>query len=678
MGTDVDTDSDAPDATTDARKSVSRRFIVNKLNYLNFQNRSAQINLKHVKYDNTTTFLARPLPCSGERLECAWVDPVDLGHTLKTHAFFNLLIPDDQKLYLVTPKVLRIDEEGLSLLLPETGSEAFFRKIYRHPCFGIAIRFIQNSIAFSGILADFNPISFRVTLTLAPDQTFRWIDPEITVTINLLAEDALLYSGECRIIRHGGGQSCRDYVLEPLNSTNRRRFHPKQYRSTRQELLPAPNIVFRHPLTDRNISLKVVNLSGSGFSVEEDVAISVLLPGLIITEVELDFAGSFRISCMAQVVYRNPVTPVDDNHVVRCGFSILAMGAEEHVRLMSLLQQASSRNFSTGSSVDMDALWNFFFATGFIYPEKYSYFETNKEEIKNIYKKLYGQSPHIARHFIYQDRGVILGHMAMLRFFENSWLIHHHAANREGSMTAGVAVLNQIGRFVNDSYNILSMHMDYVLCYFRPNNKFPDRVFGGFARNLKAPRECSLDNFAYFHVHTQDERFDELPSTWSVENAEKEDLLELACFYRHHSNGLLLDALDLKPDVAYRQELVRDYQEQGFRKERQLLTLRHEGVMKAFAMVNIADVGLNMSNLTNCPTIFVLDEELDRDILYSFLSVIATRYADNELPVLLYPETFAKDNAIVSEKQYTLWILDLQYLDHYFGYLERLIKHIQH
>ena len=233
--------ADNSDATTEKRKAVSRRFIVNKLNFTNFQDRTVQINFKHIKYDNSTILLARPLPCSGEILHCNWIDPTELGTILKSHSFLNLLIPDNQKLYLVTPKVLSLDESGISMQLPETGCEAFFRRAYRHPCLGIKVRFTQNSIVFDGILADFNPLSFRITLELAPGQTFWWIDANSVGTIDLLSHDHLLYSGECRIIRHDEGHSHRDYVLEPINNSNRRRFQnarrtrPWPLSSTRQE-----------------------------------------------------------------------------------------------------------------------------------------------------------------------------------------------------------------------------------------------------------------------------------------------------------------------------------------------------------------------------------------------------------------------------------------------------------
>ena len=383
--------------STDKRKTVTRRFIVNKLNYINFQDRTIQINLKHTKYENSVTLQAHPLPCSGEILHCTWSDSAEPGNLLKNHSFLNLLIPDDQKLYLVTPKLVTLDESGITLQLPESGCEAFFRKAYRHPCVGIAIRFIQNSIVFTGVLADFNPLSFRVTVDLSPGQTFRWIDPESDTTIHLLTEGRLLYSGECRIIRHDDGQNRRDYVLEPTNNKNRRRFLPKEYRSNRQELLPAPTIEFHHPFTGRKISLKVIDLSGGGFCVEENEGMSLLLPGMIIPEIVINFSGTFRITCMGQIIYRNPVKTDNEEPFVRCGAAILNMDADDHLKLLSLRQQAANRKSYIGACVEMDALWNFFFASGFIYPGKYAYFESNKEEIKQVYEKLYGQSPQVKR-----------------------------------------------------------------------------------------------------------------------------------------------------------------------------------------------------------------------------------------------------------------------------------------
>ncbi len=101
-------------------------------------------------------------------------------------------------------------------------------------------------------------------------------------------------------------------------------------------------------------------------------------------------------------------------------------------------------------------------------PDKYAAIQKNKKQIKETYAKIYTQNPQIARHFIYQDKGTIYGHMAMLRFYDSAWMIHHHAARKSALNKAGLIVLDQIGRMINDSHRLYSLHMDYMICYYRP------------------------------------------------------------------------------------------------------------------------------------------------------------------------------------------------------------------
>jgi hypothetical protein len=59
-------------------------------------------------------------------------------------------------------------------------------------------------------------------------------------------------------------------------------------------------------------------------------------------------------------------------------------------------------------------------------------------------------------------------------------------------------------------------------------------------------------------------------------------------------------------------------------------------------MVNIADLGLNLSDLTNCIKIFVLDgNRLPKDIFSSVISMVAETMLQDEIPVLLYPAVYA-------------------------------------
>ena len=108
------------------------------------------------------------------------------------------------------------------------------------------------------------------------------------------------------------------------------RFKHKDFRSDRQTLHPSPNVVFRHPIIKKMFDLKVVDLSGSGFSVEEDEKNAVLLTGMILPELELSFANSFRIKCRAQVVYRKVMEGKDDKWI-KCGLALLDMDIGDHL-----------------------------------------------------------------------------------------------------------------------------------------------------------------------------------------------------------------------------------------------------------------------------------------------------------------------------------------------------------
>ena len=659
-------------------RKVNKDRLVNKLNYINFKDDAILVNFRHQKYGHNVSCRAKPLPCLGDELACEWEDYPGLHRELKLYEFQNIFIPDGQKLIQAEPELVGISEEGIRFLLPDECIEISDRNSGRHMCHGIDVQLIQNSIVFSGRLIDFSTVSCRIELTAQPPQTFQWINPDNTVSLVFSKDKEALYSGEARILKQTGGKKSKSFVIEPVNQ-GIRRFKPKEFRSTRQELVPSPNAIFRHPFTKKLISLKVIDISGSGFSVDEPVDDPVLLPGLIIPELELNFASSFNIKCKSQVIYKNIIRDGGNGDRAKCGLTMLDIDVEDHNKLLSLLHQAQDGHSYIGHTVDLDELWNFFFETGFIYPKKYAFFESNKEKIKETYEKLYTQNPKIARHFIYQDDGRILGHLAMLRFYENAWMIHHLAARSSDSARAGVSVLNQIGRFINESHRIYSIPMDFVFCYYRPNNRFPHRVFGGAVKNIRNPKECSLDTFAYLWFRKTLDNQLTLNRPWHLTKARPHDLAELESVYENSSGGLMLSALELEPRSDAIDDISEEYQMLGFKRERHLFALKKNDNLKAILMVNVSDAGINLSDLTNCISVLVVDpDELSTGTLFSAISELSQKYAHNEIPVLLYPVSYAEDRSLPYDKQYNLWVLSMQYTDDYFKYLKRLLGRIKH
>jgi hypothetical protein len=639
-------------------KEIGLNKLINRLNFVNFQESSIVVNFRHPKYPRTISLEATPLPCSGTKLECHWSEPGEFKATLHACSFENILIDNGQKLVLAVPELISLNERGAVFLLPEKAVEANYRKTKRYSCEGVDVDLMQNSARFSGTLVDFSAVSFRIDTENSRSQTFCWINADVPVQVILTKGGQTLYTGQCRIISQNLGQKSRSYVLEPLQS-QMQRFKAKEIRSARHELLPLPNAVFEHPLTGKGTDLKVMDISGSGFSVCEEAALSVLLPGMIIPELELRIANGFTTKCMAQVIYRQIKSSEDGSPVVKCGLSFLDMEIRDHVNLLSLLSQASNRHHYMNNKVNMEDLWQFFFESGFIYPAKYAFVQAHKSALKEMYEKLYTQNPSVARHFLYQERGAILGHMAMIRFYQKSWLVHHHAANKAESNTGGLVVLDQLTQSVNDSYNLHSAHMNYIICYYRPDNKFPNRMFGGVSKKINDKKGCSIDTFAYLHYHRNPQEDWDFSGPWGLEQTTAEDLGELESFYEDESGGLMLHAMSLQPDTVDCRELSEEYRRLDFTMERYCYTLKKNGSIKAIVTINLSDLGLNLSDLTNCIHVLVVDpEQLPKEIVNLMLSILCKKHSQEDLPVLVYPLSYAEGAGMAYEKQYTFWVLD--------------------
>jgi len=661
--------------TQGSEREIGLGKLINRLNFINFREESILVNFSHMRYARTVSLEATPLPCLNHKLECHWTDAGDFKPSLRACSFENILIDDGRKLVLATPELITLWEKGAIFLLPEKCIEVNYRKTRRHACQGIRAELLQNSARLQGSLVDFSAVSFRIETDSSPGQAFNWINPDVPVHVVFSSGPLTLYSGLCRILTQNLGQRSRGYVLEPMQS-QMQRFKAKEIRSVRHELLPLPNALFQHPLTGKQVDLKVLDVSGSGFAVQEEPELSVLLPGMIIPDLQLRIANGFSVRCLAQVIYRQVKQRDDGSSFVRCGLSFLDMDIREHVNLLSLLYLAKNKHSYLNNKVNTEELWQFFFETGFIYPEKYAFVQANKHALKRMYDRLYTENPSVARHFVYHEGGAILGHMAMLRFYRKSWLVHHHAANKSESTNGGLVVLNQLAQSINDSYNLNSAHMNYVICYYRPENKFPNRVFGGAVKVINDKMGCSADQLAYLHYRRNVAEEWNFSGPWSLERSTAEDLLELEGFYEHDSGGLLLHALNLEADSFDCEELSKEYGQLGFTLKRHCYTLKKQGNIKALVTVNLSDIGLNLSDLTNCIHVIVIDpEQLSKEIVYLTLSILTQRYQQTDLPVLVYPVAYAEAAGISYEKKYALWVLNVQHnAPHFLKFLAALLN----
>jgi hypothetical protein len=224
----------------------------------------------------------------------------------------------------------------------------------------------------------------------------------------MAVEERLLFSGPCRFIRQAGGLFERELVLAPL-AQEIHRYQKKKERNPRLKITPTPTVHFEHPLFKKPLQREILDLTFAGFSVMEKPADGVLMPGLIIPGIEIRYAGALKMTCDAQVVYRRDM----GKDRVRCGLAILDMDFKAYRLLSHIMVRAADPQARFSNEMEMDALWEFFFETGFIYPKKYHLIQTSREEFKETYRKLYRDDQEIEAHFTYQENDKIYGHVAI-------------------------------------------------------------------------------------------------------------------------------------------------------------------------------------------------------------------------------------------------------------------------
>jgi hypothetical protein len=145
------------------------------------------------------------------------------------------------------------------------------------------------------------------------------------------------------------------------------------------------------------------------------------------------------------------------------------------------------------------------------------------------------------------------------------------------------------------------------------------------------------------------------------------------------SGGLMLHALDLETGTINSDGLNKEYQRSGFKRKRILFSVKKDNTVKAVFMLTLSDVGLNLSNLSNCIHVFVLDpDNFSRTEFFANLSQLSHYYEHNKIPVLIYPLSYAETQFIDCEKIYNLWAINTQYTDQYLKYVENLFVRVHH
>ncbi|HSW64366.1 MAG TPA: hypothetical protein VLH56_13820 [Dissulfurispiraceae bacterium] len=645
-------------------RPVAKNKIANILNFINFQGGTIRAVFQHPRYATTYSFKAQPMPLLSDYLECVWVSEAEIPSNIADYRFVNVLLDDDLKLIEVKAEAQSITKQGIRVSLADSGCQVSCRSVKRRPSADdITAELMHNSALFRGTLADFHAVSFSVEVVRDANQSFFWLNASDRLHVVLKSGIDIIYAGECLIVRQTADEHKRILVLQPLRK-NVPRFSPKSSRCHRYHPVPSPIVSFQHPLTHRSVHLRVDEISGAGFSVHEYYDSSVLVPGLVLPEIRIEIVHNSAITCKGQVIHSSIITDNEERMTVKSGIGYLDMKMKDQTLLSNYLARIEDSRTHTCGSVDLDALWQLFFESGFIYPEKYASISRQREKFKETYRKLYRNNPDICRHFTYQDKGELVGHIAMIHAYEKTWLFHHMAATARG-LKAGLAVLSQGAWHVNACYLQNGTPMDYLLAYYRQENRTPRRLFGGFKEKLSNPAGCTIDPIAFSHISKNNMPADTMRRFLQVKDAEviparSSDIAELEEYYNHISGGLMLRALDLTVDTFQANALSNAYANCGFSRTRHVFSLIIRGRLHAIMSLTSTDIGMNLSNVTDCIKVFAIEhDELDTLLLSAALAQITHLVNHDEITVMTFPVEFVIKKRLPMEKIYNIWVLCL-------------------
>lgn len=632
---------------------IDQRQFINAINLSNFVDGQM---FAHMAYPHTRDeFLFKVVPGPCDKAEVTFSLPEGSAHTFEDFICKGMVIDNGKSVIMMQADPVHATAETLTLRLRRTGVMYHARRLRRYLCRDVHARVCHGDFEYAGVLHEFNPAGLRIELkgpAWIPAQTE---GPDGPVRVELMRDGRPVFSGMSKLIRTENRG--RTVVLAPVN-VPRKQYGERKNRNPRLNLVPSPEVRFTHPLTGAGVSYDIVEINASGFSVMVETDASLLMPGLIIDDASIAFAGGLSLKCPVQVIHGQR----KKKHFTQYGFLITDIDVQSYNRLFGVISRADDPCARVSYDVDMASLWGFFFESGFIFPEQYTSIAQYKDDFKETYRKLYHQCPDIFVSLTYQRNGVIYGHVSLIKAYERTWMVNHLAAKDMGMKMTGHQVLTQILNYFDSITRMPSIGMDYVIIHFPPESQFPNEFFTGVHRALGDPSHLSMDVFASLTVDLSGP-LPALPGGWSLRESTPRDLRALRGAYRDTSGGILMDALCLDQPETTGQSVGDVYRAYGLLRECRVSTLLHDQAPQAYLIADRSDRALNLSELINGIKIIVPREShVPWYVLNAAVCACAGAYDASSVAVQVFPCNYMDRAGVQYRKRHALWVLDTRHL----------------
>ena len=254
---------------------------------------------------------------------------------------------------------------------------------------------------------------------------------------------------------------------------------------------PPPDDILKlkviHPLLKgKPLERRLIDLTPNGISMVTEYPQDLFIKNMFIPQIVLTIPRKRRIIASAQVKYISLAIDAQMSNYFKCGLSFVNISAEDTDFLVSYLLHQCYPHLKDAQGERMGIIWHLFSEAGFIYDEKKKFLAPLATEVNDTLKKLLEPDTKFYKKVILKEGGKCYGTVSGIRAYEHTWIIQHLAALKHPQRLVSKDVVLAIADFCAKHPNV-----GYQKIFWRPNNPWPDKIFGKYARRVSDKTDLS-------------------------------------------------------------------------------------------------------------------------------------------------------------------------------------------
>lgn len=412
---------------------------------------------------------------------------------------------------------------------------------------------------------------------------------------------------------------------------------------------------------------EIHNLSTSSLSFFVENPEVPFIPGLVLNELYVNIPpNNFKLKACVKINQCKEILD-DDKHRYNVSGEFHGMSIDLIKAVNRLKENLIDARLVEAKREDYDQLLEFFFESGFIYSAKRKQIQEYAASVRRTNLILLQSDGPVVKKVLFKEKRQIKGHISALRYFDRTWLVQHMTTHHATGTTTSSAILASIINFFLDPSANRKVDTSFVVCFFRPDNLYPEILFGETQRMIGNPDICGMidTDFCVLEAPVETLKPKKKAGIQCAE-AQAEDLVRLERMLVDQGRYHLIRIEGLTAEGLTHLGVSAEYEKMGLYRKRRVFLARRSTGATVYAVCNYTSPGCNLSELTNSFQIYYDQKSApDMDLINSLTSHVLVSYKATEMksPVLLLNPGQAMPEYFKKKRVYRYWFLDAAYFD---------------